>query len=43
MRKAYPSDLTDEPWAVLGPLIPAAKHGGAPRSVDVREVVNTLL
>jgi putative transposase len=43
MRKPYPTDLTDEQWAVLEPLIPAARHGGAPRTVDVREVLNTLL
>jgi putative transposase len=42
-RKAYPSDLTDAQWAVLEPLIPPAKHGGRPRAVDMREVVNTLL
>lgn len=42
-RKAYPSDLTDEQWAVLRLLLPAAKPGGRPRSVDLREVVNALL
>jgi putative transposase len=42
MRKRYPSDLTDDQWALLEPLIPPAKHGGAPRTVDMREVLNTL-
>jgi len=42
MRKPYPSDLTDEQWAILEPLIPPAKKGGAPRTVNMREVVNTL-
>jgi len=42
MRKPYPTDLSDEQWAVLQPLIPPAKHGGRPRAVDMREVVNTL-
>jgi putative transposase len=42
MRKRYPSDLTDRQWAVLEPLIPPARHGGAPRTVDLREVLNTL-
>lgn len=42
MRKRYPTDLTDEQWAVIEPLIPPAKHGGAPRQVDMREVLNTL-
>ena len=43
MRKAYPSDLTDEQWDVLAPLLPAAKSGGRPRSVDLREIVNGIL
>jgi len=42
-RKTYPSDLTDEQWEVLRRLLPAAKPGGRPRSVDLREVVNALL
>src|SRR5262245_949756 len=42
MRKPYPSDLTDAQWALLEPLIPPAKPGGRPRSVDMREVLNTL-
>ena len=41
-RKAYPSDLTDDQWELLGPLLPPAKRGGRPRSVDLREVVNTI-
>ena len=39
----YPSDLTDEEWSLVGPLIPPAKRGGRRRSVDIREVVNGLL
>ena len=45
-RKQYPSDLTDEQWAIVGPMLPPAKqshHGGRPREVDMREVLNTLL
>lgn len=38
----YPSDLTDTEWAVLVPLIPAAKPGGRPRSVSMRRIVNGL-
>src|SRR5919206_2095232 len=44
-RKKYPSDLTDEQWAIVEPLIPPAKRsprGGRPRKVDMREVLNTL-
>lgn len=42
-RKPYRTDLTDEQWAVLEPLIPPVKPGGRPRAVDVREVINTIL
>ena len=43
MRKPYLSDLTDEQWEIVRPLLPAAKSGGRPRTVDMREVVNALL
>lgn len=39
----YPSDLTDDEWALIGPIIPPAKRGGNKRSVDEREVVNGLM
>jgi transposase len=39
----YPSDLTDEEWALIAPVIPRAKRGGNKRTVDVREVVNGLM
>ena len=45
LRKKYPSDLTDEPWAIVEPMIPPAKQdtqGGRPRKVDMREVLHTL-
>ena len=38
----YPSDLTDDEWAMVAPLIPPAKRGGRQRTVDVREVVNGI-
>lgn len=38
----YPSDLTDAEWAMVQPLIPPAKRGGRRRSVDLREVLNTI-
>jgi putative transposase len=44
-RKKYPSDLTDEQWAIVEPLIPPAKQsprGGRPRQVEMREVLNTI-
>lgn len=39
----YPSDLTDEEWALIEPLIPPGKRGGNKRTVDLRAVVNGLL
>jgi putative transposase len=41
MRKAYPSDLTDDQWAILEPLIPV-NRAGRPRQVDLREVLNAI-
>ena len=42
-RLWYPRDLTDEEWALLVPFIPPAKHGGRPRTTDMREVMNAIL
>ena len=39
----YPSDLTDEEWSLVEPLIPPAKRGGRKREVVVREVVNGVM
>ena len=39
----YPSDLTDQEWALVKPEIPRAKRGGNKRSVDEREVINGLM
>ena len=39
----YPSDVTDDEWAHIAPLIPPAKRGGRKRNVDVRDVVNGLM
>jgi putative transposase len=41
-RQPYPSDLTDAQWAVLQSHIPAAKPGGRPRVMDMREIVNAM-
>src|SRR5213595_460302 len=39
----YPSDLTDEEWGLVEPLIPPGKTGGGKRTVIMREVVNGLM
>ena len=41
-RRAYPTDITDAQWQVIEPLIPPAKPGGHPRTVNMREVVNGI-
>src|SRR5215472_2409467 len=41
-RRAYPSDLSDREWAIVAPLLPAAKPGGRPRSSDLREIVDAI-
>ncbi len=41
-RNVYPSDVSDIEWLILLPLIPTAKTGGRPRSVDIREIVNAI-
>jgi putative transposase len=35
--------LTDSQWAIIEPLIPLAKFGGRPRSLDMRQVINSIL
>ena len=45
-RKAYPTDLTDEQWALVEPILLAFEdriRPGPERTVDLREVTNTLL
>lgn len=38
----YSSDLNDDEWALLGPLIPNNKPHGRPRSSDMRRITNAL-
>jgi transposase len=40
--KRYPSDLTDEEWAQIAPLMPVPGRRGRPREVDFREVINAV-
>ena len=39
----YPTDVTDDEWALIAPLIPPAKPGGNKRTVDLREVMNGVM
>jgi transposase len=39
----YPSDVTDDEWAVIAPLIPPARRGGGKRRVAMRAVLNGIM
>src|SRR5271155_4486042 len=45
-RAAYPSDIADEEWSYLDPLLPAPKfgtpRGGRPQEFPTREIVNGI-
>ena len=40
--KRYSSDVTNEEWAVISPLLPGPNRLGRPRKVDLREVWNAI-
>jgi putative transposase len=40
--KRYPSDLTDEEWARIEPLLPKPASKGRKPAVDMREIVNAI-
>lgn len=44
-RKPYPSDVSDEQWALIEAVLPPPKQGrsGRPRQWSKREVFNALL
>ncbi|MGW4412128.1 IS5 family transposase [Nonomuraea sp. NPDC004702] len=39
----YPSDLTDEQWELIEPLLPEPNTGGRPEKHPRREIVNAIL
>ena len=39
----YPSDVTDDEWVLVKPMIPPAKRGGRKREHDERDLVNGIL
>jgi putative transposase len=41
-RLTYTTDLTDEEWQILEPLLPPEKAGGRPRKYPLREVMNGI-
>lgn len=42
-RLFYPSDLSNQEWTLLEPLLPQENSIGSPRTVELREVVNALM
>jgi len=40
---AYPTDLTDEQWKVIEPLLPKPKCKRRPRKVPLRAIINAIL
>ena len=40
--KLYDTDLTDAAWALIRPMLPAARRGGRPRTTNIRAVLNAI-
>jgi putative transposase len=40
--KRYPSDLTDEEWGRIKPLLPKPPKRGRKLTVDLREILNAI-
>ena len=41
-RRPYATDLSDDEWKILEPLVPGAKPGGRPRVHERRELLNAI-
>ena len=41
-RKPYPTDISDEAWEWIAPLLAQGAGPGRPRTVDSREIVNAI-
>jgi len=39
----YPSDVTDDEWVLVKPMIPPAKRGGRKREHDERDLINGIM
>jgi Putative transposase of IS4/5 family (DUF4096) len=40
--KLYDRDLTEAAWALIAPMLPAARPGGRPRKINIRAVLNAI-
>lgn len=43
MRKTYTSDLSDEQWTLIEPLIPPQRAGGDTRTTNMRDLIDAIL
>jgi transposase len=41
-RRPYATDLSNDEWQILEPLVPKAKPGGRPRAHETRELLNAI-
>jgi transposase len=42
-RQPYPTDLSDNAWNLLKPLVPEATSGWRPEAYPKREILNAIL
>ena len=42
VRKPYPTDLSDEAWEWIAPILAQRAGPGRPRTVDIREIANAI-
>jgi transposase len=40
--KLYDTDLSDASWALIAPMLPAARPGGRQRKINIRAVLNAI-
>jgi putative transposase len=40
--KGYPTDVSDQEWKLIEPLLPGVARTGRPRTIDLRRVINAL-
>ena len=41
-RRSYSTDLSNEEWEILQPLVPEAMPGGRPRAHQTRELLDAI-
>ena len=42
LKRGYPTDVKDEEWRLIAPLLPKQAKTGRPRKTDLRAVINAL-